>query len=978
MNHLVYKPNVYEGKDPYIHVSFHQNDRVKVLNILEKLNMRGVRFWMDDGITPGMETDEIIATHIENSDFFVAFLSSKYLNFLDTVDELNYSRDVNKEYLLIYLEDVALPYGLDMRFMRAQSVKAYAMSDNDVYTQLMNIDGIKRFYGIAQEDLRLKAERVFDKLEKLYPEHKVFALDAVGKQLSKEISELYVKAGYPSAERLMMDYGFETISTKDARILRSSVLYQPGYEPDYIKPRIDYIMDTLTSEYPDKKIMSLLSNSHKSIYNSLMGLCIWLGYETVADMLNAYGFTGIAATVGRNENDHEAVLEELTKRYRFKEKPTSVTQLMIENPDMKGNLKTLANRASEKLGMTLFQYLKKVGLLVGRDKEEQTTLTSINRKQIIQEIQGYYYSDEIDCGNFSDVEDTLNHLVIKRNKKNLVYVSDCSYCNETMNIPYGIDFIDKEAFTGQSDLVHLVLPASVKEIKEGAFSDCDGLETIVLPEGLEVIGNQAFAGCSSLKNVIFPKSLRTIGNRAFAGCDALEEVEFNSSRVSVREDAFEDCDCEIKGLQVEGASDASNFELKVDKKNNAKIVAYTGDEEVVMIPGSIDGHPIVSIEKGSFKGNDYIKEVYMSDEIGALNGDVFKDCKNLTKVHISETVSSITATTFAGCSNLTEVNIPNSMVEVQRGLFKDAPLTTLYIGKDTAKISTDAFYKGDADFASGMYFKKKSLHTLVVDARNEHFSAEGTLLLSSDRKVVIAELGDPVKVVIPEGVEEIATGAFDRLSSLCEVVLPSTLKKIGEKAFASTNLKAIELPVNVEVIETQAFSFCRTLTDVDLNANLRIIGPQAFEGCPIKDVYIPISVESIGNNSFLAISTYQGQTPQRFRVDMANEHLVADGVCLYQKMEDKVVLIKCYHPDFRTTPMENKEPMEYTIMEGTTVIGEHAFARCNNMSAITIVESVQSISDMAFWDCSKLTSVRLPEGCAVSPKAFFGIVVNFV
>ena len=75
---------------------------------------------------------------------------------------------------------------------------------------------------------------------------------------------------------------------------------------------------------------------------------------------------------------------------------------------------------------------------------------------------------------------------------------------------------------------------------------------------------------------------------------------------------------------------------------------------------------------------------------------------------------------------------------------------------------------------------------------------------------------------------------------------------------------------------------------------------------------------------------------------------------------------------------KNQTRMEYTIMEGTTVIGEHAFARCNNMSTITIVESVQSISDMAFWDCSKLTSVRLPEGCAVSPKAFFGIVVNFV
>ena len=36
------------------------------------------------------------------------------------MDELNFSRDVNKDYLLIYLEPVQLPEGLDMRFMRAQ------------------------------------------------------------------------------------------------------------------------------------------------------------------------------------------------------------------------------------------------------------------------------------------------------------------------------------------------------------------------------------------------------------------------------------------------------------------------------------------------------------------------------------------------------------------------------------------------------------------------------------------------------------------------------------------------------------------------------------------------------------------------------------------------------------------------------------------------------------------------------------------
>lgn len=120
MEQLVYKPDIYEGKDPYIFMSYHPADRARVLDVLEKLDQRGFRFWLNDGIAPGMEADDVIAEHIENCESFIAFLSGEYLASLDTVDELNYSRDVNKEYLLVYLENVALPAGLDMRFNRAQ------------------------------------------------------------------------------------------------------------------------------------------------------------------------------------------------------------------------------------------------------------------------------------------------------------------------------------------------------------------------------------------------------------------------------------------------------------------------------------------------------------------------------------------------------------------------------------------------------------------------------------------------------------------------------------------------------------------------------------------------------------------------------------------------------------------------------------------------------------------------------------------
>ena len=544
-----------------------------------------------------------------------------------------------------------------------------------------------------------------------------------------------------------------------------------------------------------------------------------------------------------------------------------------------------------------------------------------------------------------------------------------------MCLPLGIAFVGEEAFAGQSDITELILPPTLKEIREAAFMDCDGIERLVFSEGIERIGNSAFAGCSGLKSVSFPASVKYIGSEAFAGCEELEEVTFGNSRINIREDAFDGCAWSLEDLQDSAASPAEYFELKVDRKNIAKILAYTGDEEVVVIPAMIAGHPIASIEKGCFKGNEYVREIYINDSISAINGDAFKDCVNLEKVHISNAVSKFTATAFAGCTALAEVNIPDAMTEVTRGLFKDAPLTSVFVGKGVKNLSSDAFYKGEADFATGLYLKKRVLEKLEVSGENPWFSAVGTTLLSKDGKRLVAELGDPVKAVIPDGVEEICPMAYDKITSFTEVEFPATLKRIGEKAFAGTCLTHVEFPVSLEFIGVQAFSFCRGLANAEFYDGLKIISQQAFEGCPIRDVYIPASVTTLGSDSFLTISTFQGNVGQRLRIDSANENLAADGVALYVKTAEGWELLKAYHRNLRPVPGEEPgEPISYRVREGTVRIASHAFARCANLQSVELPQSLRAIGDMAFWDCRGLSQVHIPSGCAdVSPKAFFGL-----
>ena len=976
INHPI---TVYEGRDPFIFASYHPFDAERVLPVLETIDHRGFRFWISEGMTPGMDADEIIAEHIERCDLFIGFLSRNYLASLDTVDELNFSRDVDKQYLLVYLDDVSLPAGLDMRFLRARSIRGFAMDEAAISAQLMTMEGANRFYGIANEALRPAAERLFRKLEALYPEHQVFALDAVAKHLSADLSKLYVKAGYTSVVRLLQDYGFELISTDQARKLRSSVLYQPGQEPEVIKTRMDSIMATLSADYPNKVISDNLSKSHSSIYKSLQGLSVWLGYDSAADLLSAYGFTGVRAEVGRSSIDHDALLETIRQRYAGKVKPDRVAKLLAEQPDLRPGLKTLSNRSNELFGMTLNKYFRQTGILEQPEKQELPTKTAQQRAGILEKLRSRSADGPQDYGTFEDTLESLDGVVLKENTRHQIYISDCTFAAGTLRLPLGIDFIGAEAFAGQSDITQLILPPGLREIGEGAFMDCSGLESIVFSEGLEFIGSNAFAGCSALQSITLPASLKKIGSEAFCDCSELAQVELKNPRLNILEDAFDGCIFELEQLQTEMASPAEYFELKVDRKNTAKILSYTGDEDVVVIPGMIAGHPITSLEKGCFEGNAYVREIYLDDDISAINGNVFANCPNLEKIHLPNALTKITSAAFSGCIGLREVNIPDSLAEVPRGLFKDCQLNAIHIGKGVKKLGADAFCKGIMDPSTGLLHRDIPLEQLTVDADNESYCAIGTALLSKDGKSLIAEFGSPTHAEIPLGVEEVCDGVYEKMGSLCEVTFPSTLKRIGNKVFAGTALREVDLPDSLEFIGEQAFGYCRSLTKAEFYDGLKMIAPQAFAGCPIRKVFIPATVERLGDGAFQVLSGTPMPCDQELRIDSGNPFLSCDDVALYEKTDNGLTLVKGIHKDLRILVPGAEIAIDYTVRPGTTAIAANAFALCVNLRGITLPEELRSIGDKAFWNCRGMTEIKIPENCnTISPSAFFGIQINIL
>ena len=84
------------------------------------------------------------------------------------------------------------------------------------------------------------------------------------------------------------------------------------------------------------------------------------------------------------------------------------------------------------------------------------------------------------------------------------------------------------------------------------------------------------------------------------------------------------------------------------------------------------------------------------------------------------------------------------------------------------------------------------------------------------------------KTVIPEGELEIADGEFAFREDITEVVLPSTLKRIGKSAFQEcVNLESISFPEGLEEIGECAFCNCLSLCEPPLSEGVRV-GFMAF------------------------------------------------------------------------------------------------------------------------------------------------------
>ena len=155
-------------------------------------------------------------------------------------------------------------------------------------------------------------------------------------------------------------------------------------------------------------------------------------------------------------------------------------------------------------------------------------------------------------------------------------------------------------------------------------------------------------------------------------------------------------------------------------------------------------------------------------------------------------------------------------------------------------------------------------------------------------------------------------------------------------------MKDLVIPESVTSIGGCAFSGCSGLTSVSIPESVTSIGSSAFSGCSgLTSLTIPNSVTSIGGYAFSGCS------------GLTSVHITDLAAWCNISFGDNP--LSYAHHLF----LNGEEVTDLTIPESVTSIGSSAFWGCSGLTSLTIPNSVTSIGNYAFGGCSGLTSVKV-------------------
>lgn len=228
------------------------------------------------------------------------------------------------------------------------------------------------------------------------------------------------------------------------------------------------------------------------------------------------------------------------------------------------------------------------------------------------------------------------------------------------------------------------------------------------------------------------------------------------------------------------------------------------------------------------------------------------------------------------------------------------------------------------------------------------------------------------KLTIGENVTTIGYATFARCSSLRNLTFPNSVTKIDGHAFSGcTNLRELIIPNSIKEIGIYAFSDCSRLRSLDLGKGVTEIGSSAFRNCiGLTELTIPNNVTKIGDEAFYGCLRLTDIT-------------ILDGtdMLIFSNNSDYSPFSQCplsrlylgRNFTYSTTASPFNQITTVTIGNSVTEIGDYSFYKCTELSEVPIPDSVTKIGKYAFFNCSGLTELTIPNSVTeIGTYAFSG------
>ena len=382
-----------------------------------------------------------------------------------------------------------------------------------------------------------------------------------------------------------------------------------------------------------------------------------------------------------------------------------------------------------------------------------------------------------------------------------------------------------------------------------------------------------------------------------------------------------------------------------------------------------------------------IKTLTFGEKVTALPDNAFADCTSLTSVVIPYSVKSIGSSAFAGCSGLTSFKIEDgeSSISFGENALASSPVEDLYLGRNWT-------YSGSGAISTGI---KTLTFGEKVTALPDNAFADCTSLTSVVIPYSVKSIGNwaffscsgLTSVVIPKSVTIIGNSAFYSCYRLTSLVIPNSVRSIGTYAFFYCyGLTSVEIPNSVTSIGSSAFSYCYNLTSVEIPNSMTSIGSEVFRYCTrLTSVIIPNSVTNIDIYAFADCNALTSVEIPGSVTSIGNQAFGGStnvSTVHFQYSSNPIKINKGAFKALKNIVWErdmegfnlNVSNLE-TLTVGNTV-AEVPAGVCKDatyLTSLTLGNSLTAIGDEAFAGCTALKEVILPPSVeTIGASAFKG------